>query len=200
VLHPTPQAISAAKSLRLAALPVVGFLALTLITGPFVAGNDAGRAYNTWPKMLDDWVPPEWFKAVSAPVSRWRAFFEDTAVVQFDHRVAAYGSLLSTLGLFAYSLTLPLSPAAVFAARLVPCVVFAQLCLGITTLMCYVPTDLGVAHQAGGVAVLTTLLFLLHTVQVPVLAAAAATTVSPVAAAAAVTTAAAAAAATATTA
>ena len=24
--------------------------------------NDAGRAYNTWPKMLDDWVPPEsWF-------------------------------------------------------------------------------------------------------------------------------------------
>ena len=27
-----------------------------------VVRNDAGRAYNTWPKMLDDWVPPEsWF-------------------------------------------------------------------------------------------------------------------------------------------
>ena len=22
-------------------------------------GNDAGHAYNTWPKMLDHWVPPE---------------------------------------------------------------------------------------------------------------------------------------------
>ena len=27
--------------------------------GPFVAGNEAGLAFNTWPKMGDDWVPPE---------------------------------------------------------------------------------------------------------------------------------------------
>lgn len=198
MLHPTPQAISAAKSLRIAALPVVGFLALTLITGPFVAGNDAGRAYNTWPKMLDDWVPPEVFKAMSAPVRSWRAFFEDTAVVQFDHRIAAYGSLLSTCGLFAYSMTLPLSPAAVFAARLIPAVVFGQLCLGITTLLHYVPTDLGVAHQAGGVAVLTSLLFLLHTVRVPVLVTAGATTAAGAMAVGAATVATAAVAATAT--
>jgi len=39
--------------------------------------------------------------------------------------------------------------------------------LGIATLMLYVPIELGVAHQAGGVAVLTTLLVVLHTLRTP---------------------------------
>lgn len=168
-LHGSREAITAACRLRRAAVPVVGILLLTLLSGPFVAGNDAGHAYNTWPKMLDDWVPPEWLAAVSAPWSTWRAFFESTAVVQFDHRCLAYCSTLSTLALYAYSTCLPVSPAAAIVVRLLPMAVAAQMCLGIATLLLYVPIELGVAHQAGGVAVLTTLLVLLHTLRVPVL-------------------------------
>ena len=40
--------------------------------------------------------------------------------------------------------------------------------LGIATLLLYVPIELGVAHQAGGVGVLTTLAYLLHTLRTPV--------------------------------
>jgi len=168
VLHPTAEAISAAKRLRFWALPVAGLVGLTLLSGPFVAGNDAGRAYNTWPKMNYDWVPPEVSAAVAAPLSSFRLFFEETAVVQFNHRLLAYSATGSALALFAYSTRLALSPAACTAVQLLPIAVGAQMCLGIATLLLYVPTELGVAHQAGGVAVLTSLAYLLHTLRTPV--------------------------------
>jgi len=168
LIHKSAEAISAASRLRRFAFPAAGLVGLTLLSGPFVAGNDAGRAYNTWPKMLDDWVPPEWLAAVAAPLRCWRTFFEDTAVVQFDHRCLAYASVFATLGLSAYATCLPLAPAAAAAVRALPIAVFAQMSLGIATLMLYVPIELGVAHQAGGVAVLTALLVVLHNLRIPV--------------------------------
>jgi len=173
-IHGTAEAISAAARVRRLALPVAAVVGLTLLSGPFVAGNDAGHAYNTWPKMIDDWVPPEWVKAAQAPLTRWRCFFEDTAVVQFDHRCLAYTSVASALALSAYAASMPLAPGAASVVRLLPVAVGAQMCLGIATLLLYVPIELGVAHQAGGVAVLTTLLLVLHTLRVPVLPLAAA--------------------------
>jgi cytochrome c oxidase assembly protein subunit 15 len=167
VLHPSMEAISAAKRLRVWASPVAVIVGLTLISGPFVAGNDAGHAFNTWPKMNYDWVPVEWHEAMAKPLQSWRLFFEDTAVVQFDHRCLAYSAVGSSLALFAYSRCLPLSPAAFASARILPLTVGAQMFLGIATLLLYVPIELGVAHQAGGVAVLTSLAHLLHTLRTP---------------------------------
>lgn len=168
VLHPSGAAVTAARRLRFAAWPATALVLLTLVSGPFVAGNDAGRAYNTWPMMLEYWVPPEWYRAAAEPVIRWRAWFEETGVVQFNHRLLAYSSVASCCGVFAYASQLPgLSPAAWAAARLLPVAVAGQLVLGITTLLYCVPTELGVAHQAGGVAVLSVLLFVLHTLRVP---------------------------------
>jgi len=34
-------------------------VATTVVSGAFVAGNDAGQAYNTFPMMGDVWVPDE---------------------------------------------------------------------------------------------------------------------------------------------
>jgi len=45
--------------------------------------------------------------------------------------------------------------------------VLAQMCLGIATLMLYLPTELGMAHQAGGVAVLTGSVVLMHVLRLP---------------------------------
>ena len=53
-------------------------VAVTVASGAFVAGNDAGRAFNTFPKMGDDWIPDE----VLAMVPVWKNFFENTATVQ----------------------------------------------------------------------------------------------------------------------
>ena len=65
-------------------------------------------------------------------------FFEDTACVQFDHRMLAYASTIGTLGLSLRAVTLHgASPAVVNVARMLPVVVSLQAALGITTLLWY---------------------------------------------------------------
>ena len=46
-----PAAAAAVTTLRRAAHPLAGLIALTALSGAFVAGLDAGRAFNTWPEM-----------------------------------------------------------------------------------------------------------------------------------------------------
>lgn len=52
-------------------------------TGAFVAGLDAGHAYNTFPLMAGRIVPEEYWA-----LPGWRNAFENTAAVQFHHRYA----------------------------------------------------------------------------------------------------------------
>ena len=54
-----------------------------LLAGAFVAGNDAGHAYNSFPKMNGQWLPDEYFE-----LPGWRNAFESTAAVQLHHRCA----------------------------------------------------------------------------------------------------------------
>lgn len=54
-----------------------------------------GRAYNSFPKMGDEWIPLSDMLTIT-PI--WRNFFENTAMVQFDHRILAL-STLSSIGL-----------------------------------------------------------------------------------------------------
>ena len=126
-IHTGAEAVKAAGRLRILALPTTALVTATLLSGPFVAGNDAGRAYNTWPKMLDDWVPPEWMAFISEPMARWRSMFEETAVVQFNHRMLAYSSVAASLALWVYSTQLPLSTAAASATAVLPMVLGAQM-------------------------------------------------------------------------
>eukprot|EP01035_Chromulina_nebulosa_P016867 gene16867-22354_t len=50
----------------------------TILSGAFVAGNDAGNAYNTFPKMGDNYIPDEIFETNIKPI--WRNLFENTAL------------------------------------------------------------------------------------------------------------------------
>lgn len=59
---------------------------IQIIAGAFVAGTKSGLSYNTWPLMDGDFVPVGYF--IQNPA--WRNFFENTAAIQFNHRVLAY--------------------------------------------------------------------------------------------------------------
>ena len=50
-----------------------------------MAGNDAGHAFNSFPKMNGQWVPDEYFEFPG-----WRNAFESTAAVQLHHRCASH--------------------------------------------------------------------------------------------------------------
>ncbi|OWM85928.1 hypothetical protein CDL15_Pgr012178 [Punica granatum] len=168
VVMPEPPAESvawvrgAAKVKRIA-LPVSLLVGLTAISGAFVAGNDAGHAYNTFPKMGDTWIPDDIFEM--KPLLR--NFFENTSLVQFDHRVLATATLVSIGVLWWSTRKLDIHPAVRSLIGTALGMAALQVTLGISTLLSYVPVSLGTAHQAGALTLLTLMVLLNHTVRKP---------------------------------
>ncbi|GAB4828450.1 Cytochrome c oxidase assembly protein cox15 [Ancistrocladus abbreviatus] len=171
VVMPEPPAESlawvngAAKVKRLA-LPVSLLVGITAVSGAFVAGNDAGRAYNTFPKMGDNWIPDDIFSM--KPLVR--NFFENTSTVQLDHRILATATLASIGSLWWVTRKLDIHPAVRSLIGSVVGMAALQVTLGISTLLSYVPVSLGTAHQAGALTLLTLVILLNHTVRKPSLA------------------------------
>lgn len=162
-----PIEMARAIKTRRAAAIATAVVATTAFSGAFVAGNDAGRAYNTFPKMGDEWVPT----GIYDMQPLWRNIFENTPCVQFDHRVMALTSVgaITAIFLTAY----PTGPKSVTLRRSAPELVqkaltavghmtAVQVGLGVSTLLLYVPTELAAMHQVGALALLTLLLRLNH--------------------------------------
>ncbi|KAK9125074.1 hypothetical protein Scep_013920 [Stephania cephalantha] len=168
VVMPEPPAVTkawihgAAKVQRLA-LPLSLLVGITAVSGAFVAGNDAGRAFNTFPKMGDTWIPDDIFSM--EPFIR--NFFENTSTVQLDHRILATASLLSITGMWWASKKWDLHPAVRSIISSTMGMAALQVTLGISTLLTYVPVSLGSAHQAGALTLLTLVILLNHTVRRP---------------------------------
>jgi len=156
---------------RQLALAQGGLVLATAISGAFVAGNDAGRAYNTFPKMGDGWLPPLDTLTELTPV--YRNLFENTATVQMDHRLLALSTFTSIWALY---LPLKLSKSNLLNLKAFPRLTqvsltalthasLLQVGLGVATLLNYVPLGLAVAHQAGSVLVLTCSTIFIHSLK-----------------------------------
>lgn len=144
---------------RATALAVWVFV--TMVSGAFVAGLNAGQAWNTFPLMGGQVVPPGY-----AALHPWYLnLFENVAAVQFHHRLLAMAAALFAVILWWSSRTSPLAPLARRYFSLLPIVALAQVGLGVATLLLRVPVVLGVAHQLGAVAVLTAALLARATLQ-----------------------------------
>jgi heme a synthase len=137
---------------------LVGLVAVTIVSGAFVAGLKAGFVYNTFPLMAGQWVPAGLLHLEPA----WRNFFENPATVQFTHRVLAIGTLAFILALWLRALRAPLGASQRFAFHLLAGVAILQVTLGIKTLLLFVPVSLGAAHQGVAVLLLSATLFALH--------------------------------------
>ncbi|XP_065861872.1 heme A synthase COX15 [Euphorbia lathyris] len=168
VVMPEPPAESltwvhgAAKVKRLA-LPVSLVVGITAVSGAFVAGNDAGHAYNTFPKMGDTWIP----EGILEMKPLVRNFFENTSTVQFDHRVLATTTLASIGALWWCTRKLDIHPAVRALIGSTLGMAALQVSLGVSTLLSYVPVSLGTAHQAGALTLFSLMLLLNHTVRKP---------------------------------
>jgi len=133
-----------------------------VVTGGFVAGIRAGKAYNTFPLMNGHIIPPEIFM-----MDPWYLnFFNNMATVQFDHRLGAW--LLALLvPLFWFRIhESPASRSARLAVNVLVFTVAAQIALGITTLLFAVPVALGVAHQGGSMVLFGVMLWVNHELRV----------------------------------
>jgi cytochrome c oxidase assembly protein subunit 15 len=144
--------------LKTAARFLLGLVAVTIASGGFVAGLKAGYAYNTFPKMGDQWLPPAGWMLQPG----WRNLFENIATVQFNHRVLAITTFSSILLFWLSALRRPLTPSARTVSHLLMLMVTIQAGLGISTLLLRVPVALAATHQAGALLVLTLTLLLNH--------------------------------------
>ena len=65
----------------------------TVIYGAFMAGLDAGKSFNTWPKMGDNYIPEN----LIFIEDRLIGFFDNSVFIHFFHRALAYLSFLTIL-------------------------------------------------------------------------------------------------------
>lgn len=143
-----------AKLLRSISMRSHGLMTLiftTALAGAFVAGLDAGLVYNSFPKMGDRWIPTDLF----AIEPKWKNFFENTTMVQFQHRILGI-TTISAICLYALAMRgIPLSSRANLALKSLVTMSILQVSLGIATLLYYVPVSLAALHQSGSLALLS---------------------------------------------
>ena len=145
------------------AILVIALVSLTVMSGAFVAGIDAGLSYNTFPLMGGQWVPDEIF-LLDPPMAN---FFENVATVQFDHRVLGILTLAAVILLWLISRRFELPARARLALGLTLAMAVLQPGLGIATLLLVVPVSLAAAHQAGALALFTLALWAVHELSAP---------------------------------
>jgi cytochrome c oxidase assembly protein subunit 15 len=143
---------------RRLSLTIAVIVFITCLSGGFVAGTRAGFAFNTFPLMNGNLIPPGLFDLTPL----WRNFFENIVTIQFDHRVlATLLFLLIPVFWWIARNSFPESHIR-FGLNLLLAALALQLTLGISTLLLAVPVALAAAHQAGAIILLTASIFVVH--------------------------------------
>lgn len=116
-----------------------------IFLGGLVAGLDAGMIYNSFPLMGNHFVPSEFELS-------WQMLY-DPASVQFLHRCFAY-LVAIILFILAYSIRSRMK----YISIMLILAVFAQILLGVLTIIYVVPMNLALAHQLFAVLLLSLVL------------------------------------------
>ena len=133
------------------AIGVAALVFLTMMSGAFVAGLDAGYAYNTFPLMDGELIPAHLFPGTPA----WQSLFEDVTTVQFFHRLLASVTLLTIIAFRISLRRASLPDSARLATNLLAVWVLVQFGLGVATLLSFVALPLAALHQASAVILWT---------------------------------------------
>lgn len=165
LIHPKPydQHHQDAGGLKRSAKGLVALIFVTALAGGFVAGTNAGFAYNTFPLMDGQLIPDGLFGY--DPV--WRAPFEDITTVQFIHRSLAILTLVLVLLFWMGTVDQHLAPRTRYAVQLFGLMALLQVGLGITTLLLVVQVALASLHQLGAVALFSLGIWVLHEMRAP---------------------------------
>ncbi len=136
------------------AIWTLSLLGLQMLFGAYVAGLEAGYAFNSWPRMGDDWFPQ------GTPMLQpfLTNLVDNPVVVQFVHRWLAFGVAAAVALLAARAWTRSLRAEAALALA----AVVIQILLGIATIVTGVELWLGVAHQAMAALLLGSIVLAAH--------------------------------------
>jgi cytochrome c oxidase assembly protein subunit 15 len=139
--------------LRRTAVVLVALVLLQIYLGALVAGLDAGLVFNTWPLIDGALIPSAerlWFESPA-----WRNLFDNTLMVQFEHRTMAYALWLAAMLHAADVIRTRVGGATLNGALTLAGLITVQAGIGIVTLLHQAPLPLALLHQLTGIAVLT---------------------------------------------
>ena len=135
------------------------FCLLTIISGSFVAGTDAGKSFNTFPLMGGKLIPDGYLLIEDSIIIN---FFENTIAIQFNHRWIAIFTFVWTVIVITFALLKQLDRIQKIACYIVIIFITSQILFGILTLINNVPIILASIHQANAVLLYCSLLFTLY--------------------------------------
>jgi len=139
-------------------LALTALISVTIISGGFVAGLKAGKIYNTFPKMGEYWIPPDFL----ALEPGWKNFFDNMAAVQFNHRVLAIATFALIVIYWAKLRNTDLPARVRRGVNALLHTATLQVTLGILTLLLVVPVALAATHQAVAMLLFTVAIYLCH--------------------------------------
>ncbi len=140
---------------------ITSLISATIISGGFVAGLKAGKIYNTFPMMGDNWLPPGLW-VLDPP---WRNLFNNATTAQFDHRVLAMTTFLLIVVFWIRARNVDFPDRARRATTAVLHIAVLQVVLGVSTLLLAVPVALAASHQAVAMLLFTAALFIVHSLR-----------------------------------
>jgi len=144
---------------------VTGLLLGTIITGTGVAEIDAGKEFNTFPKMGDRWIPDGLF----SQQPRLRNFYNNVALVQLNHRLLAVGAFTAYTAVYMKArkpnIWQNLPKESQIALNVMMGAIGGQVAFGITMLVNAVPTTLAMVHASGAALILSSSLWTLYTLR-----------------------------------
>ena len=149
LLAPLRTASSDSARRRAGALVMLVFV--MVLSGALVAAIRAGYAYNTFPTMNGEWIPPE----IMVIEPWWDNFLHNMATVQFVHRLIALLVALTVLIVWVRVQREPPNRRARAWSHLLLAMAALQVGAGIATLLLRVPLPLAALHQAGAVLLFT---------------------------------------------
>ena len=158
LLFPEPQAPPGGRKLWRSSLAVLALIFVTVLSGAFVAGTDAGFAYNTFPLMAGQWVPDGLFDMDPFILN----FLENITTIQFEHRLLAETLFVVIAAFWIMARRAALTARARRAAHGLAAMAVVQIALGITTLLLVVPVAVAAAHQAGALVLYTIAVWMVH--------------------------------------
>jgi len=137
---------------------VTVLILVQIISGGFVAGTDAGLAYNTFPLMGGKFIPDGLLTVQPAIMN----LFENIVTIQFNHRLIAY-FLVIVIPVFWFNVLRSQATARTKQiAHIMLVMLVIQVALGISTLLMHVPVSIASMHQGGALVLLTLSLLINH--------------------------------------
>ena len=131
---------------------------ITIISGGFMAGTNAGQSFNTFPLMNGKIIPEDYYLRDLGIFN----FFENIVAINFNHRWLASITFIYTLSYFSYSALSNNKQVHKIFDCLVIFLLIVQFFLGILTLLTNVNINYASLHQTNSVLLLSSLLLNYH--------------------------------------